>query len=79
MTFFDSQPSSNNSARIDFRNNLIEATIAAWEYGDVILEAYYVPAHEFIPIQIIKCQDDIANVLDKYLEVITNYPDDMNR
>lgn len=78
VTFFDAPPSSNNSARVDFKNNSIEATIAVWDRGDVVPEAYCIPNDEFIQIERIE-GDDLVRVLNQYLEGIISYSTDASK
>ena len=44
----NSPPCDNNSQRLEFKNDWMEAVIVAWERGDVDFEAYNLRTGEFV-------------------------------
>ena len=72
--FFESPVSGNNSSGIKFKNNTMEASIIAWEHGDIFPEAYYIPDSNFILIdKVDEQQFNMETVLDAYLNQIIDY------
>jgi len=71
VSYFDSPPSMNSSMRLDFKNEILEATLIVWEFGDVVPEAYSLGADQFIDVERKDLSDDGLEVLlDDYLDQI---------
>ena len=77
VNFFDSPKSDNNSMRIDFKNNKIEATVAAWENGNFVSEAFIFESQEFQNFSF-DCNSDnqmwklLDENLDKLIKISNN-------
>lgn len=73
-SFFDSQPSANPSMRLDFKGDDLEATIACWAHGNVVVEAYKKSSDEFMPFERSSLEShDLRSALYEYLNRILNW------
>jgi len=71
VSFFDSPPSDNNSMRLDFKSNRLEASICAWDHGDVDFDAYDAEKDEFIFAEKVDNKmHSVQEVCSIYLEAI---------
>ena len=71
VNYFKSQTSMNPSMRLDFKSEVLEATLIVWELGDVVPEAYSLESERFIHVERKSVGDGgLEALLDDYLDQI---------